>query len=106
MPRSAVGTGPRVDLRYYDRGNSGRLEILNRGPEAIRNVELQLPPDIQHLHLIAGDLPGEEIPSGKSVRLIVIRSSGPGKNHFYVPVTYESVDGESFSEKVFLDLVN
>lgn len=106
VPRSAIGTGPRIDLRYHDRQNSGRLEIRNLGSEAIRNVDLQLPPDVQNLHLVAGDLPLEEIPSGKSVRLIAIRSMGQGKSHFYVQVTYETMDGESLSEKAFLDLVN
>ena len=106
VPRSTIGTGPRVDLRYYERQNNGRLEILNLGSEAVRNVNLKFPPDIGHFHLVAGDLPVEEIPPGKSVRLIAVRSMGPGKNHFYVQVTYESVDGVPFDEKIFLDLVD
>lgn len=106
LPRSAIGTGPRVDLRYYDRQSGGRLEIVNLGSEAIRNVDIQLPPEIQNFHFVAGDLPLEEIPPGKSVRLIAIRTMGSGKSHFNVQVTYESLDGESFDEQVFLDLVN
>ena len=106
VPRSATGTGPRVDLRYHNRQRGGRLEILNLGSEVIRNVDIQFPPDIQNFHLVAGDLPLEEIPPGKSIRLIASRSLGPGKSHFYVQVTYENMDGESFNEQVFLDLVD
>ena len=106
VPRSAIGTGPRVDLRYHDRHKSGRLEILNLGSEAIRNVNIELPSDINNFRLLLDDLPIEEIPPGKSVKLIAMRTLGRGKSHFYVRVTYETVDRDPFEDQVFLDLVD
>ena len=106
VPRSAIGTGPRVDLRYHDRHKSGRLEILNLGSEAIRNVNIELPSDINNFRLLLDDLPIEEIPPGKSVKLIAMRTLGRGKSHFYVRVTYENVDRDPFEDQVFLDLVD
>ena len=106
VPRSAAGTGPHVDLRYHDRHQSGRLEILNLGSEAIRNVNIEFPSDINNFRLLLDDLPIEEIPPGKSVKLIAMRTLGHGKSHFYVRVTYENVDRDPFEEQVFLDLVD
>lgn len=106
VPRSTIRTGPRVDLRYHDRHNSGRLEVLNLGSEAIRNVDIELPSDVKNFRILSDDLPIEEIPPGKSVKLISIRTSGRGKSHFYVRVTYENVDSEPFEDQVFLDLVD
>ena len=106
VPRSTIRTGPRVDLRYHDRHNSGRLEVLNLGSEAIRNVDIEFPSDVKNFRVLSDDLPIEEIPPGKSVKLIAIRTSGRGKSHFYVRVTYENVDRDPFEDQVFLDLVD
>ena len=107
VPRSSAGTtGQHVDLRYHDRHQSGRLEILNLGSEAIRNVNIEFPPDINNFRLLLDDLPIEEIPPGKSVKLIAMRTLGRGKSHFYVRVTYENVDRDPFEDQVFLDLVD
>ena len=104
VPRSTIRTGPRVDLRYHDRHNSGRLEVLNLGSEAIRNVDIELPSDVKNFRVLGDDLPIEEIPPGKRVKFISIRTSGRGKSHFYVRVTYENVDRDPFEDQVFLDL--
>ena len=106
VPRSEIDTRPRVDLRYHNRSKGGRLEIINLGSEPVRNVNLQLPSEVGNFHLDSGDLPLEELPAGKSVKLIAFRSIGPGKSHFNVRVTFESADGEPFDEQVFLDLVD
>lgn len=106
VPRSQIDIRPCVDLRYHNRSRGGRLEIINRGSEPVHNINLQLPPESGNFHLHTDDLPLEELPPGKSVKLLASRSLGPGKSHFNVRVTFESTDGELFDEQVFLDLVD
>ena len=106
VPRSEIDTRPRVDVRYHDRSNGGRLEIVNLGSEPIRNVNIQIPSELRNFHVYSRDLPLEELPPGKSVKLIAGRTMGPGKSHFNVRVTFESAAGEPFEEQVFVDLVN
>ena len=106
VPRSELDARPRIDLRYHNRSKGGRLEIINLGSEPVRNVNLQLPSELGNFHLNSGDLPLEELPPGKSVKLIAFRSLGPGKSHFNVRVTFESVEGKPFDDQVFLDLVD
>lgn len=106
VPHSATGPRQRVDLRHHDRSNSGRLEVLNLSAEAIRNVDIQIPSGIENFRVVGNDLPLEEIPPGKSIKLLTSRTMGPGKSHFYVRVTYESLDRQQFEEQIFLDLLN
>ncbi len=106
VPRSQTSSGPYVDLRYHDRSNSGRLEVINLGSETVHNVDIQLPSDVKNFSLFGEDLPIEEIPPGKSVTLMAVRSMGPGKSHFFVQVTYEDVNHGMIKDRIFLDLMN
>ena len=106
VPRSGVENRSRVDVRYHDRSRGGRLEILNRSTEPIRDVSIELPSEVQNFSVDDDELPIEELPAGKSIMLLAIRTIGRGKSHFNVRVTYSDMDGEAVEESVFLSLVS
>ena len=82
---------------------------MNLGSEAIRNVDIELPSDVKNFRVLdSDDLPIEEIPPGKSVKLIAIRSIPDVERATSTfGVTYENVQiANSSTIKSFLDLVN
>ncbi len=106
LPVSRAPVGVSVDLRYHERQHGGRLEIINRGPEAIYDLDLVLPPDIENFHLVSRDLPIDKLPGGKSVMLIALRTMGRGRDHFEIRVTGRTEDGTLLSDDVFVSLLN
>jgi hypothetical protein len=96
----------RLDLRFHDRGKAtGRLEIINKGSEAIYDVDLQFPPEAQSFHVISQELPLKRLPAGKSVMLPASRLMGPGSSTFDVRVRGHLEDGTAVNEEVFLSLI-
>lgn len=106
VPTTTARSKIKLDVRYHNRPNSGRLEIINTGTEVVYDVDLEFPPDVQHLHLITGDLPLAKLPPGKSAKLIAVKTMGPGRDHFEVRVRGRTADGEPVSEDVFLSLLD
>lgn len=106
VPAPASRSRVRLDLRYHDRSRGGRLEIINMGTEAIYDLDLELPPDIEHFHLMSGDLPLPRLPAGKSAKLIAVKTMGRGRDHFEVRVIGRTADGEPVAEEVFLSLLD
>lgn len=106
VPAPASRSRVRLDLRYHDRSRGGRLEIINMGTEAIYDLDLELPPDIEHFHLMSGDLPLPRLPAGKSAKLIAVNTMGRGRDHFEVRVIGRTADGEPVAEEVFLSLLD
>ncbi len=107
LPEPASARRVKVDLRYHSRGQGdGRLEIINRGPEEVRDLNLSFPADAGGFQVLDGELPLERLPAGKSATLIALHLMGgsPGKSHFDVHVTGRTVDGEEFSEDIFLSV--
>lgn len=96
----------RLDLRYHDRSRGGRLEIINMGTEAVYDVDLEFPPDIEHFHLQSSDLPLPKLPPGKSAKIIAVKTMGRGRDHFDVRVIGRMADGDPVAEEVFLSLLD
>lgn len=95
-----------VDLRYQSRNGGGRLEIINVGVDSIFDVSLVIPDEAGNFGVLGEELPIEELPAGKSIRLITVRAMGGGKNHFMVPVTYIDSAGETHTDPIFLSLAS
>ena len=104
VPRPAANNRTRVDAHYHARSGGGRLEIINRGSEPIRDVNIELPPEAARLTVDDSELPIEELPTGKSVKLGAIRNVVPGKGYFNILVSYTNVEGEPVEERVFLSI--
>ena len=96
-----------IDLRYHDRHNGGRLEIINIGTETVYDISLQLPPEASGFDLDNDSLPIKRLPAGKSVTLMAFVSKTLGsrhQSHFDVRVTGRTDDGQQVEQDVFLSI--
>jgi Predicted nucleotide-binding protein containing TIR-like domain len=105
LPSSGNPRGVRLDARYHDRSNSGRLEIINQGTEAIYDLDLEFPEGITGFHLIGDGLPVRRLPSGKSIMLPCIRTMEGNTNYFDLTITGRTVGGDPVREEAFVNLV-
>lgn len=104
VPDQAQMPGVKLDLRYHDRSNSGRLEVINRGKVPVFDVALAVP-DGTNLRLVTDALPIPKLPPGKSVMLIAIRFTGPGKDYAELRVTGRTEDGSPIDEEIFVSFL-
>lgn len=105
LPSSGNPRGVRLDARYHDRSNGGRLEIVNQGTEEIYDLNLELPEGIMGFHLIGDSLPVPRLPSGKSVMLICSRTMPSNMDYFDLAVTGRTAGGDPVREEIFVSLV-
>jgi predicted nucleotide-binding protein len=102
---SAGPRGVKLDARYHRRGGgSDRLEIINRGSEAVYDVDVEVP-EMPGLQVHSGDLPKERLPAGKSFQLMVLRTMGKAKDSFDVVITGRTEHGVAVREEAFVDTV-
>lgn len=107
VPAPVTQGAVKIDLRYHDRHNSGRLEIINAGTEAVYDLNLQLPVEAEGFTVVDDDLPIKRLPPGKSATLLAFSSKGLGnksRNHFDVLVTGRTDGGTPISEEIFLNV--
>ena len=107
IPASAQTRSIRLDARYHDRGSGGgRLEIINRGTLAIRDLDIEIPEEAgPSFSVLSDELPISFLPPGKSVFLLASRSMGPGSDHFMIKITGVTEDGEPVSDDAFVSLL-
>ncbi len=106
VPNPASLRKIKIDLQYHARASSdGRLEIINRGTEEVRDLNLTFPPDTGGFEVLNGELPLTRLPAGKSAMLVTYKlMAGSARSHFDVHVTGVSLDGEPFEDDVFLSV--
>jgi hypothetical protein len=100
----AHGAQPSIylDLRYHS--ESRKLEVANNGTEPVFDVALEFPSDAAPL-VFQGGLPITEIPAGRSVQVIAIRTLGAGRTHFNVHVRGRTADNHPLEQDAFVDLL-
>ena len=101
-PTPSTQPSIRLDLRYH--GDSRKLELANNGTESVFDVALEFPSDAAPL-VIQGGLPINEIPAGRSVHVIAIRTLGPGLDHFNVHLRGRTADNQQVEQDAFVDLL-
>jgi hypothetical protein len=94
----------RIDARYVDRGSSGRLQITNYSPFPVHDLEFTIPEEAKSFAVHA-ELPVAKLPSGKSVTFIASRFMGPGVDHFEMPITARTPDGDLIETSAFINLL-
>ncbi|WP_433057054.1 TIR domain-containing protein [Dactylosporangium sp. CS-033363] len=105
MGRVVPKTGPRgvsIDAKFHNRGNGGRLEIINHGSVTIYDVNVEVP-EMGGVWMHSGDLPVKRLPAGKSFQLPVSLTMGDRKSAFDVTVTGRTDAGEEIREEIFID---
>jgi len=105
VPSSGVPAKFRLDARYHDRTNGGRLEIINHGSEDIYDVDVSVPEGIQGFQILGHDLPLARLPAGKSARLICSRTMPSNASNFDIIITGKTAEGKTIREEAFISLV-
>lgn len=106
IPEATIPGGIQLDAKYHPRGrsNGDLLEIINKGREDVFGLDLNVPPEASIL-VVKNDLPLERLPAGKSFKLLATRTMQGTKRQFELTIIGKSLDGESFTENVFLDTI-
>jgi len=104
LPGAGPRRGVRLDARYHDRSNSGRLEIINQGSEDVYNLGVEVPADINGIRLVDQDLPVPRLPGGKSVTLYLLRTMNC-PDYMTVTITGRTAEGQQVREEAFVSMV-
>jgi hypothetical protein len=104
LPASPARRGVRLDARYHDRSNSGRLEVLNQGTEDVYELGIEVPEDVGGFLVMDHGLPVPRLPAGKSVMLPCVRTMNC-PDYTNVTITGRTADGDQVSEEAFVSLV-
>ena len=94
----------RLDARFHDRSDGGRLEIINQGSEAVYDLNLELPDGIQGIHLVDPGLPVPRLPAGKSLMLYCGLTMPRNVDYFDLVITGRTAEGDPVREEAFLSL--
>jgi predicted nucleotide-binding protein len=105
LPSATGPAGVRLDAKYHDRSNGGRLEIINHGSEPVFDVNLELPESLQGFHLVDRSLPIERLPPGKSVMLVCIQTMETDADYFDLVITGRTAAGDDVRQDAFVSLV-
>lgn len=94
-----------IKARYADRGG-GRARLYFTNQSGIRHdFRFNLPPEAGNSFYVAAEQPVEIFPDGETIGFVAARSFGTGSDHFEIPITARTPDGEAVSTKAFVSLV-
>lgn len=106
LPRSADNGPPRLSARYVSSGGGNRLdevEITNRGPGAVLNLNVEADEKEGLLFRNEPDLPVPRLPAGKSVRVARAKHLGwAGGSYFNITLTGTTEDGQPIRQEEFV----
>jgi hypothetical protein len=105
IPGSGNLRGVRLDARFHERSSGGRLEILNRGSEDIYDLDVEMPQDIQGVHIFGNDLPVRRLPAGKSLMLACSLTLPRSSDYFDVVITGRTAGGDAVREEAFVSVL-
>ncbi|UGT53349.1 TIR domain-containing protein [Nocardia asteroides] len=110
FPKSTEPTEPVLDGRYIDRGSRkfGAIEVINRGPGAVRDLNVDLSEASSARLRDEGFLPVPHLPAGKSVVVLnyepVLAMGEKSSTHLTFPVIAKTEDGREFRQEIFVSL--
>lgn len=104
LPRSGNPRGVRLDARFHDRSNGGRLEIINHGSEPIYDLDLEFPEGLQGFHIVDPGFPVPKLPAGKSLTLICSLTMPRNFSYFTLVITGHTAGGDPVSEEAFINV--
>jgi Predicted nucleotide-binding protein containing TIR-like domain len=104
VPSSTRPAGVRLDARFHERQNSGRLEIINHGSEPVYDVNVEFPADVQGIRIFGSDLPLPRLPAGKSHMLLCSTTLARNVGYLDLVITGRTAGGDPVREEAFVSL--
>lgn len=104
VPSTARPARVRLDARFHERQNGGRLEIVNHGSEPVYDVNIELPEDVQGVRIFGSDLPLPRLPAGKSHMLLCSLSMPRNVGYLDLVITGRTAGGDPVREEAFVSL--
>lgn len=106
LPHTPESGLPRLEATYISGGGGNRLDevkITNRGPGAVRNLNVEAEEKEGLLFRDEPDLPVPRLPAGKSVRVARAKTLGwGGGSYFTVILTGTTEDGQPIRQEEFV----
>lgn len=104
LPSSGKVPGVRLDARFHSRSNGGRLEIINHGPEAVYDLDVEFPEGLQGFRVVDPGFPVPKLPGGKSLMLVCSLTMPRNASYFNLTMTGHTAAGDAVREEAFVDL--
>ncbi len=105
LPSSRNLSGARLDATFHRRGSgSGQLEVINHGPEAVYDLNIEFPDGLLGFHIIDPGFPVQRLPAGKSVTVACSLTVPRNFSHFDLTITGRTASGDPVHEEVFVDV--
>lgn len=104
VPGTAQRRGMRLDARFQERSDGGRLEIINHGSEAVYDLNVEIPEELQGIHMIDPGFLYRGFPGGKSLTLLCSLTMPRNANYFDLIITGRTATGDPVREEAFMDL--
>jgi predicted nucleotide-binding protein len=104
LPSSGRQSGVRLDARFHSRSKGGRLEIINSGPEAVYDLDIEFPEGLQGFRIVDPGFPVPKLPGGKSLMMVCSLSMGLTASYFTLVMTGHTAAGDAVREEAFVDL--
>jgi hypothetical protein len=104
VPSSSTVSGVRMDAKFNYRRNGSQLVIINNGPEAIHDLDIELPDNLQGFHLVDPGFPIAKLPAGKTITILCSLTMPRNFTHFNLTITGRTAAGEPVHQEVFIDL--
>jgi hypothetical protein len=94
-----------MDARFhYRKSGSSQLVIINNGPEAIYDLDIEFPDNLQGFRIVDPGFPITKLPAGKTVTISCSLAMSLNVTFFDFTITGRTAAGESVSREVFIDL--
>lgn len=106
LPASGNPRGVRLDAKFHERSNGGRLEIINQGSEPIYDLDIEFPERLQGFRIVDPGFPIPKLPGGKSLTLVCSLTMPRNVSYFDLVITGRTAAGDPVREEAFIDLAS
>lgn len=104
LPRSNAPPMAKMDASFHYRRSGSQLEIINRGTEAIYELDIELPDGLQGFHLVDPGFPVPRLPAGKSISILCSLTMPRNFSFFDLTINGRTETGDPVNDVVFVDL--
>ena len=104
IPSSDTPSDVRMDARFNYRKDGSQLVIINNGPEAVYELDIELPDSLLGFRIVDPGFPIARLPAGKTITLQCSLTMPRNFTFFDLTITGRTAVGDPVREEVFVDL--